>query len=561
MQRKHSDHIHTTISSQRSLHDLCEHLSDSHYEKSLVLTGLIWDDTTSLMLARTLARNYGLKTVTLDGIPDQDEENVILAGLKRNIDILEFKLECSNECEKEIKWILQRNFQFRIAQRLLVDALIRDASCDSEHGKNTIADICKINQSEATANEVSEVLFHARMKTQFEEPALSEQIQLTRDLLRQLKNAGIEHDVTALQAAAVKNMPEYVSGLIQLGADVNLQNARGQTVLLAAATRGNLNIVKILCENGADKSIADHGGTTAIKAALENRRFDIVNYLSPDMNAQHMRRLISKRNLVVGLGPMLFQSLPEFSKTNFHYFGGTPIEGFAILSESLKQFCAIHPYDNTLKRITNGFQTALNTKLLDTDAQLKMLKRDGKLHTVSGCIDHLVGITVQSLSDSDFEMTLADRGLFSSRLKTNKNNDKIPSIQSIIISKKLLGETLELINQAADLDLDTAEKILFGIIPLMTGNTWKPVTNMHQSKLKSGTCFFSNIKTLLRYEFQQSYPAQTGYSLYKKFSLFLRERLINDYEKFTHDEDPYLFISKRKLDEKVCNKNERNHGK
>ena len=78
---------------------------------------------------------------------------------------------------------------------------------------------------------------------------------------------------TVLIYAAWNGSTEVVKTLIEIGANINIQNDNGDTALRLAARRGLTEIVKILVENGADMNIKDsrYGRTALIYAAREGR--------------------------------------------------------------------------------------------------------------------------------------------------------------------------------------------------------------------------------------------------------------------------------------------------
>ena len=78
---------------------------------------------------------------------------------------------------------------------------------------------------------------------------------------------------TALMHAARDGHTEVVKTLIEIGANINIQNDNGDTALILAARRGLTEIVKILVENGADMNIKDsrYGRTALIYAAKDSR--------------------------------------------------------------------------------------------------------------------------------------------------------------------------------------------------------------------------------------------------------------------------------------------------
>ena len=72
--------------------------------------------------------------------------------------------------------------------------------------------------------------------------------------------------------AAWNGSTEVVKTLIEIGANINIQNDSGDTSLRLAARRGLTEIAKILVENGADMNIKHSGyGSDCVEDMLQER--------------------------------------------------------------------------------------------------------------------------------------------------------------------------------------------------------------------------------------------------------------------------------------------------
>lgn len=94
------------------------------------------------------------------------------------------------------------------------------------------------------------------------------------DTIRKLIGNDINYmaaDGSALHYAAKEGKDEYVRYLMNNGANINLQNARGETPLFLASTKSNPTEVRILCEIGADINIPDAQGRTPVQVIGINR--------------------------------------------------------------------------------------------------------------------------------------------------------------------------------------------------------------------------------------------------------------------------------------------------
>jgi ankyrin repeat protein len=70
-----------------------------------------------------------------------------------------------------------------------------------------------------------------------------------------------------LYAAALSGSPQVVKLLIDHGAKVDAQTAKGETALIAAAYAGKPEVIEVLLGAGADKSVADERGRRALDYA------------------------------------------------------------------------------------------------------------------------------------------------------------------------------------------------------------------------------------------------------------------------------------------------------
>lgn len=103
----------------------------------------------------------------------------------------------------------------------------------------------------------------------------------------------IEHNAEntdALIMASMNGHEKIVKYLIEQGADVNIQDERGETALMNASQNGHYNIVKCLIDNGAKIDIKDNGYQTALMYAANNGYLEIVKYLidkGADINEEY----------------------------------------------------------------------------------------------------------------------------------------------------------------------------------------------------------------------------------------------------------------------------------
>jgi hypothetical protein len=94
-----------------------------------------------------------------------------------------------------------------------------------------------------------------------------------RATLLHLKNP--VNELTALMIAAAWGEPEEIDLLIGAGANVDLQDAHGQTVLMMAVERGRPENIACLLKYHANVRLKDRAGNTALSLARANRAADV----------------------------------------------------------------------------------------------------------------------------------------------------------------------------------------------------------------------------------------------------------------------------------------------
>lgn len=86
----------------------------------------------------------------------------------------------------------------------------------------------------------------------------------------------LSHGQTALMLAASCNNESAVKGLLDLGADVNIQDFEGSTALMVVAEHGHVELAKLLLDHpDIDTSITDCDEQTALSIAVGNKYHSI----------------------------------------------------------------------------------------------------------------------------------------------------------------------------------------------------------------------------------------------------------------------------------------------
>jgi ankyrin repeat protein len=84
---------------------------------------------------------------------------------------------------------------------------------------------------------------------------------------------------TPLHGAAQNGTVEIINLLLDKGANPNAKNKLGGTPLMWAAVFGNDDAARLLLKRGADPSLKDNDGITALGWAIENKRTSTVSLL------------------------------------------------------------------------------------------------------------------------------------------------------------------------------------------------------------------------------------------------------------------------------------------
>jgi|SRR6185369_4651639 ankyrin repeat protein len=84
---------------------------------------------------------------------------------------------------------------------------------------------------------------------------------------------------TALHGAAQNGNVEIINLLLDKGANANAKNKLGGTPLMWAAVFGNDDAARLLLSRGANPSLKDNDGITALGWAIENKRTSTVSLL------------------------------------------------------------------------------------------------------------------------------------------------------------------------------------------------------------------------------------------------------------------------------------------
>ncbi|STX52092.1 ankyrin 3 [Legionella busanensis] len=140
-----------------------------------------------------------------------------------------------------------------------------------------------------------------------------------------------EYKITLLHLSAAKGHSKVAQGLIELGADVNVQDCNGATPLLIAALKNYLVIVKHLIKAGANLNLASNNGATSLYVAAERGHIDVVKVLLDAGADSHKSCAISVDTLA-----KLAETKPQYIQTRI---------AFLLRKSSTANTVAVTPYE------------------------------------------------------------------------------------------------------------------------------------------------------------------------------------------------------------------------
>ena len=114
------------------------------------------------------------------------------------------------------------------------------------------------------------------LQKNFHEAAATDNVAKLKNMINNLINSKDDEGKMPLLKASNK---ETISYLIQIGADVNVNDTGGRTALHKAAKNNQIEVVKCLIENGANINVKDKNEFTPLHRAAEYGPTEIVNYL------------------------------------------------------------------------------------------------------------------------------------------------------------------------------------------------------------------------------------------------------------------------------------------
>ncbi|MHB1948042.1 MAG: ankyrin repeat domain-containing protein [Gammaproteobacteria bacterium] len=388
--------------------------------------------------------------------------------------------------------------------------------------------------------------------------------------------------ITPLHAIARIGDVEHLALLVnEFHIDPNSKDNQGWTPLHIAVYFNQLSVAKDLIEKyHADVNAKTEEGQTPLILAKAKGYTELVAYLqSHDKEIKGEKKGESKhseekvrvgRRLYSILGGEKLTKKVTTEGTDIHAVGGIrSTEGYETLSHYLKEYAQQVPSRNftgILKHLDSVavisaidvektgeakspkefIQKAKEAEEATKKQILKFLSsaEPGTRQIIaSGHIKHTMGFSLEKNSKDTFTLYVADRGSLSDAF-SSREQGKNASIKGITFKADKLETVLDLLYLSDGSTREMARQILFEKIPEAVDAKYVEDPRITQSQFKTQICYFANPKTILYQEFVSEFGEKAGKNLYKQFTTFMREKVVEDYEKIVGSKDPFVIAGK-----------------
>jgi len=170
-----------------------------------------------------------------------------------------------------------------IIRLLIIICLI--SVCNNIHSQNGIFEIARYGCKE----DLQEVLFNNPEVINYKNTSgytplilacYNGNIEVATLLAKKVDDINVNSDNgTALMASVFKNDFKIAKMLLDLGANANISDPKGNTALHFATRLNNKEIIKLLMDYGADVNFKDSKGFSPIDYAMQTKNKDILNLL------------------------------------------------------------------------------------------------------------------------------------------------------------------------------------------------------------------------------------------------------------------------------------------
>jgi ankyrin repeat protein len=337
---------------------------------------------------------------------------------------------------------------------------------------------------------------------------------------------------TPLHRAVDNNNIAAIEKLIACGANVNAKNDRGETPLHTAAANNNIEIIKKLYELGADLKIGDNRKRTPLMIAGLRGQNEATAWLSSKQPESDIQGFLNRYDLFSIFGGEKISPILEAINNEETHSGGNPARSFSRLASELEAFSEYVPVEmqEQYKHVINDFKNFQDSRDYSPEKLLETIKSEKEVLLNTGCVGHHISALFELNEKGQIQLLLFDRGETAG--DSLHNSDKHSSVRRIVIPEDKLATTLVLLQKAENLENEAACRVLFEELPKEVSNDF--ISEMAHSLYKEGICFFANPKTIINYLFIKKFGQSLGSSLYKNFTLNMRQKQLNSYLKYAN---------------------------
>lgn len=261
---------------------------------------------------------------------------------------------------------------------------------------------------------------------------------------------------TALHYAVIRKKIDAIDLLVEHGADLDAQNADGQTPLMLAAKTGDEELIDVLLDYGADKLIQDKLGINALKFAEMNGNPRCQELLRTDRpvkpNTSKLTRIkrsvssdnnlsISERSNPTGpttTGTKKFENLfagrqksseekhktDEDGESNTSRINTDKSKQFTQNNKSNKDTWDDDENENNSENDTDSFDETNDEELINIDlnAKIKPNKHENNKNDMDFLFQNLKPSNDSKIDHSDFDIQF-NEDIFTTQNNNNNNNN------------------------------------------------------------------------------------------------------------------------------------------
>jgi len=202
-----------------------------------------------------------------------------------------------------------------------------------------------------------------------------------------------------LITAATYNKLDLVEMLLEMGANIEIQNPRGETPLYLANINRNINMIKLLLKYGAEiNKIIHFGGDTVLKKAISNENIEIIKLLldndaNPNLGDDKNNTPLQEAAIIFSFNDdsisaviikLLLQYGADINSKNV--VGVTPLF-FACLQENNLNIDTLLEYGANPYILNNENQYIMNNPMIKENIKLYVRNKMYELHKLNVAYD------------------------------------------------------------------------------------------------------------------------------------------------------------------------------